>query len=379
MTRSILIVAGEQSGDNYGASLTLAYSERYGDGLFFGIGGPSMVKAGVDLIHPMEDLAVTGLIEVVSHLPRIRRIFEDVLAEAKTRRPDAAVLIDSPDFNLRLARRLRRFGIPVCYYISPTIWAWRRGRIHTLRKNVARMLYIFPFEGPLFEKYGIPAVFVGHPLIERVKARTGRAEFCQKHGLDPDRPLIAVLPGSRGSEIRHHASILMEALALIHKQFAAQFVVVKAEHLSPGILKEAFPGDIIPNVLIEEDSYDALAAADLALSSCGTANLEAALLETPVIAFYRLSPLTYRLGKPFVRINRYSIVNILAGKTVIPELIQDQFTPGNLAAETARILENAEVRDAMVEEFRLIRAELGESKASENAAAELHRLIQKIS
>jgi lipid-A-disaccharide synthase len=379
MNRSILIVAGEQSGDNYGAALVRAYSERYGGRSFFGIGGPSMAKEGIDLIHSMEDLAVTGLVEVVSRLPRIRRIFMKVLAAAKNRRPDAAVLIDSPDFNLRLARRLHRLGIPVCYYISPTIWAWRRGRIHTLRKYVARMLYIFPFEGPIFEKYDVPAVFVGHPLIERVMARTGRAEFCQKHGLDPGQPLIAVLPGSRINEIRHHSPVLREALSLIQKQNPAQFVVLKAEHLRSEVLKEAFPRDIIPHVLIEKDGYDALAAADLALSSCGTANLEAALLETPVIAFYRLSPLTYRLGKPFVRVDRYSIVNILAGKTVIPELIQDQFTPENLAAETARILENSEVRDSMMKEFRLIRAELGESNASENAAAELHQIVKTVS
>jgi len=376
MSPSILIIAGEQSGDNYGASLVRAYREKNGTGTFFGVGGPAMKKAGVDIIHPLKELAVTGLVEVISHLPHIRRIFKDICSTAKKRRPDAALLIDSPDFNLRLARRLFRLGIPVCYYISPTIWAWRRRRLYQLKKYVARMLYIFPFEGPLFERYGIPAVFVGHPLIERVRAREERIDFFHKHGLNPKQPLIAVLPGSRRSEIRHHAPILTKAMSLIQHQMSSQFIIIKAEHLDSDLLIEAFKGNS-PHHIIETGAYDALAAADLALSSCGTANLEAALLETPVIAFYRLSPLSYRLGKPFVHINRYSIVNILAGKTVIPELIQSRFTPENIAVETAQILSNPKVRDTMLEEFRRIKSELGESKASENAADELHRLIEK--
>jgi len=372
---SVLIVAGEKSGENYGAAVVQAYRELDPGAAFFGIGGRNMATAGVDILFPMEALAVIGLAEVVSEIPRIRRIGRRLVRECRIRKPAAAVLIDSPDFNLRLAKLLRAQGIPVLYYIGPTVWAWRRGRLKTVRKVVRKMCLIFPFEEEIYRTEGIPARFVGHPLLERVRVRFGRDEFLAKHGLDAGRPLIALLPGSRRSEVRFHLPTLVEAAGLIRKRRPARFLVLQAEDLDPALLASLLPGGDPDFTLLREDAYEAMAASDLVLSSCGTANLEAALVGTPLIAFYKLSALTYALGRPFVRIPSYSIVNILAGRPVIPELIQGAFTAGRLAAEAERLLDDDAERSKMRTEFRDIRDRLGKERAATNVALELAGLV----
>jgi lipid-A-disaccharide synthase len=371
---SILIVAGEKSGENYGAAVVRAFKDIDPGTSFFGVGGRNMAAAGVDLLFPMEDLAVIGLAEVVTEIPRILRILGRLGEETRRRRPDAAVLIDSPDFNLRLAKRLKNHGVPVLYYIGPTVWAWRRGRLETVRKVVRKMCLIFPFEEEIYRKKGIPARFVGHPLLERVRARFGREEFSAKHGLDPGRPIIVLMPGSRASEVRFHMPTLVQAVRLIQAGRPAQFVVLQAEDLDPDLLPSFVPGDEPDIQVLREDAYEAMAASDLVLSACGTANLEAALLGTPLLAFYRLSRLSYAIGRPFVRIRQYSIVNILAGRPVVPEFIQGRFKAGRLAAEAARLLDEEKKRAAMKEEFRAIRERLGRERAAVNVAEELAAL-----
>jgi lipid-A-disaccharide synthase len=374
---SILIVAGEKSGENYGADLVREFRKGHPSISFFGIGGKRMASQGVEIIFPMEDLAVIGLAEVVSELPRIRRIFRGITREVKLRRPAAAVLIDSPDFNLRLAKKLKKLGIPVLYYISPTVWAWRKGRLKIIQKNVEKMLLIFPFESALYNSRQIPAVYVGHPLVERVKTTLNTEEFFKKYGLAAQKKLIALLPGSRRSEVRYHWPILIEAIPRIQQEFPVQFVLVLAEGIERSYL-ESLTGRPFPEVrIITQDAYEALAASDLVLSACGTANLEAALLGTPVVAFYRMSPLTYYAGVRLVRIRNYSIVNILAGRRVIPELIQKRFSINDLMIELRKIMADEGVRNEMKENFRKIRALLGEESASRNAARELARLINK--
>ena len=375
MTGPVIIVAGESSGERYGASLVRAFRKLHPGARFFGIGGPRMAAEGVEVLVPSESLSVMGLFEVVAHIPRIRRIFSRIVREAAARRPAAAVLIDSPDFNLRLAKRLRRAGIPVLYYISPTVWAWRKGRLETVRRNVSRMMLIFPFEERLYEDAGVPAVFIGHPLVEQVRVEAGREAFLGKHGLDPAKRLVLLLPGSRSGELRRHLPVVAGAVAELRRSPGLQFALLLAEGLRREEFSALWPGPLDDLAVLDAEGYEAMAAADVVLSSCGTATLEAALLGTPVVAFYRISPWTYRVGRRFVRIDRYSIVNILAGKPVIPELIQDRFTPGNLAREALRILESPEARAAMREGFMRVRQSLGEGRASENAARELARLI----
>ena len=372
---SVLIVAGEKSGENYGAAVVRALRNRRPETSFFGIGGSSMTSAGVEILVPMEALAVMGLVEVVAELPRILGIFRRILVEAEARRPVAALLIDSPDFNLRLARRLHKAGIPVLYYISPTVWAWRKGRLRTIKAAVRKMLLIFPFESKIYEQAGIPHAFVGHPLIERVRTSFGREDFFFKYGFDPARPLIALLPGSRRGEIVRHMGVLREAAARLENERRAQFVLLQAEDLDPAFLPKLLEGPGPAIRVLNKDGYEAVAASDVVLSACGTANLEAALLGIPLVAFYRISPLTYVLGRPFVRIRNYSIVNILAGRRVVPELIQKDMTAAALVGETARLLDDAGARQDMKDAFALLRSSLGTERASENAARELAALF----
>jgi lipid-A-disaccharide synthase len=372
---SILIVAGESSGDKHGARLVREFRAGHPDVSFFGVGGPRLAEAGVEILFPMEELAVMGLVEVVSRLPRIRRLFHRLRGEAARRRPRAAVLIDSPDFNLRLAKRLKRLGIPVLYYISPTVWAWRRGRLKTIKKTVAKMLLIFPFEQEIYRRAGIPAVFVGHPLVETVGTRLARADFFKTYALDPGTKLITLLPGSREGEVRRHLPVLDRTIPLLRKAFAARFVLVRAEGLDAGLIEKLMPASFGDLLVLSRDGYEAIAASDLVLSACGTANLETALLGTPFVAFYRLSPLTFYAGKRFVKISRYSIVNILAGRSIVTELIQGRFTPQRLFAEAKRLWESRADKDRLKAEFQKLHGLLGENKASVNAARELEKLL----
>jgi len=371
---SILIVAGENSGEKYGAALVREFKKLQPAAAFFGTGGRQMADQGVEILFPAEDLAVVGFLEVVSSLPRIRVIFNRIQEEAEKRKPKAAVLIDSPDFNLRLAKRLKRLSIPVLYYISPTVWAWRERRLRTIKEFVDKMLLIFPFEVEIYKERGIPYAFVGHPLIERLKTALSREEFFVKYGLAARPKLIALLPGSRKSELKYHLPVLTETMELLRRAFSCQFLLLQAESLDPDFVARLVPKGASDLKILSADHYDALAYADLVLSACGTATLETALLGTPLIAFYRISPLSYFFGVRMMKIKNYSIVNILAGKAVIPELIQARFTPKSLFAESWRILESEDVQRTMKEEFLKIRSTLGEGAASLAAAEELARL-----
>lgn len=375
---SILIIAGENSGENYGAGLVRQFKEKNPFIEFFGIGGKHMADEGVDLLFSIKELSVVGIVEIISHLPRIKRIFARIRKEIKYRKPLAAVLIDSPDFNLRLAKILRKLSIPVLYYISPTIWAWRKSRLKTIKKRVTKMMLIFPFEEEIYNKYNIPAVYVGHPLKERIKTSLSKEEFFRKYEIVTDRKLITLLPGSRKSEIKYHIPVLLESLSRIKKEYDVQFLLLLAENLDRSFISNFIPSNFEKVKIISEDRHEAIRFSDLILSSCGTANLESALLETPLISFYRVSPITFFLGVPFVRIKNYSIVNILAGKKIIPELIQKDFTPDNIFKETKRILDSEEIRFEMLNHFQKIKGTLGEKIASQNAATQLEQLVFEI-
>jgi len=373
--KSILIVAGENSGDKHGADVVREFKRRHADIAFFGVGGERLAEEGVEICCSIKKLSAVGIFEVMTRLPQIRRVFTLLEKEVQARNPAAALLIDSPDFNLRLAKKLGKAGIPVLYYISPTVWAWRTGRLKTIRKVVTRMCLIFPFEKKLYDDNGIPAVFVGHPLKDKVTVSLSRDEFLSKYSLPPEAHLITLLPGSRRTEIKNHLPVLVAAARRLRAEIPVHFLLILAESVDRDYLHRFLPRGEPGIDVLTMDGYDAIAQAELVLSSCGTANLETALLGTPFIAFYRLSPLTYYPFHRLVRIRAYSIVNILAARTVVPELIQGRFSTAHLVRETKALLFSEARRVKMKEEFRRIADLLGQDKASESVARELDEII----
>jgi lipid-A-disaccharide synthase len=360
----LLVVSGEPSGEVYAAELLRELRARTAVEAF-GLGGDRMAAQGVELLAHVRDLAVVGLLEVVAHLPHFRRVYRRVLAEVDRRRPAAAILVDYPDFNLRLARALKRRGIPVVYYVSPQVWAWRRGRIRQIRDTVARMIVLFPFEEPLYREAGVPVTFAGHPLVDLVRKAPDAAAFLAGLGLDPGRPMVALLPGSRRKEVAHNLPGMAGAVErLAAERPALQFVAAAAPTLDPALLADAFR--TVPVRVVHDRTHETLSAAAAAIVASGTATIEAALLEVPMVVVYRLSPLTYRLGRRFVRVPHVAMANLIAGRRLVPELIQEDFTPGRVAAEVVRLLgpDGDGVRDGL----REVRRRLGAPGASARAA-----------
>lgn len=372
----IFICAGETSAEKYGAALIREFQKVNPQARFFGLGGEKMTAAGLEALYSLQELNLVGLLEVVRHLPRLLKLQSHLKKEIIRRQPQAAVLIDSPDFNLRLACYLRRQGIPVLYYVSPTIWAWRKNRLKKIKACISKMLLIFPFEQKIYEQENIPAVYIGHPLQEEIRLVLSRQDFFQKYNLDPQKKIITLLPGSRPSELKNHLPILSESLLLLRGAFPVEFLLCQSENLSRREIEKHLPYSFPGLTILKEDKYEAMAYSDLILSSCGIANLEAALLETPFIAFYRISPLSYQLGRKFVYIRNFSIVNILLGETVIPELIQNNFTAENLFLLGKELIENQTRREKMLQAFRRIKEILGQKRASVLAAQELTSLIE---
>jgi lipid-A-disaccharide synthase len=373
---SILIIAGENSGDKHGANLVRHFKSLQPTFHFYGIGGKNMAEQDVVLLYSVDDLAIVGIFEVITHLSRIRKIFRDVKKKIIEHRPVAAVLIDSPDFNLRLAKHLKKSSIPVLYYISPTVWAWRNKRLNVIKRVVDKMLLIFPFEKKIYEERGIPASYVGHPLLERVKITLSKEAFCQKYRMDPKKIWIVILPGSRKSEIKFHMPVLTQVIKKLGEEWNAQFILPLAENLKQEDVAPFISDSSYDIRIISDDGYEAMAHSKVAISSCGTANLEAALLGIPIVTFYRLSPLTYFVGIKLMKTKNFSIVNILADKIVVPELIQKNFTVENILDETRKILISENVRSRIKSEYDKIRQLLGEDIASENAARELAKMVK---
>jgi lipid-A-disaccharide synthase len=375
----LLLSAGEASGDMYAARLATALKQRL-DVAIFGMGGPQMRAAGVEIITDYSEVSVVGITEVLKRLPSLFRAMRRLVDEARRRCPPLAILTDFPGFHLRLARKLRPLGIRNVYYICPQLWAWRPWRVNLVRRRFAKALCIFPFEEKFYADAGVPVKFIGHPLVGNVQATLTRELFCKKYGLAPGNLIITILPGSRRGEISHHVPILAEALVEIRQKLPCppQLVVAVAPGLDVRLLETSFPSGWHVRFL-KDDTYNALAAADLAIVSSGTATVEAALLGKPMIVVYRLSPLTARLAKPLVRTKFFSMVNLIAGRAVVPELIQDDFTPRRLAAETVEHLSASEEGQNRVEMLSRgleeVRQLLGLPGAVERAADEIAKLL----
>jgi len=363
----------------YAARLATALKQRL-DVEIFGMGGAQMRAAGVEIITDYSEVSVVGITEVLKGLPSLFRAMRRLVDEAERRRPALAILTDFPGFHLRLARKLRPRGIRNVYYICPQFWAWRPWRVNLVRRRFSQALCIFHFEEKFYADAGVPVKFIGHPLVGNVKPTMTREFFCKKYGLEEGDPLITILPGSRRGEIAHHVPVLVEALAEMRRALPASFgvVVAVAPGLDSGKLKSMFPGQWQVK-FIAEDTYNALAAADLAIVSSGTATVETALLGKPMIVVYRLSPLTARLAKPLVKTNFFSMVNLIAGRAVVPELIQHDFTPQRVAAETENLLSASEAGRNRVEKMSRgleeVRRLLGPPGAVERAADEIRKLL----
>lgn len=367
----LMLVAGERSGDLYGGELAKALRARLPDTELFGCGGEAMRRAGVETVVDAHQLSMAGITEVISGLPRAYRAFQALLAEAAQRHPQLAVLIDFPDFNLRLAKRLKQRHCPVVYFVSPQVWAWRRGRLRQIKACIDKMLCIFDFEEAIYHDAGIPVEYVGHPLVDLVRPHLTREEFFAQVGLEPGMTTLALLPGSREKEVCANLPVMLDAATRLTVTRPLQFVVAVAPTLDPGWLEKSLLECYVGRGTVRtttHSTYDALQHSDLAIVASGTATLEAALCERPMVVVYRVSPLTWLLGKFLVDVPFYSIVNILAKKKIAEELMQSDFTASKLASRVEYLLDHPEARNEMAREFRALKPRLGPGGAIDRAA-----------
>jgi len=362
----ILVSAGDLSGEMHTARLAAALRHRAGAHLF-GLGGPRMRDAGVELLADLAQVSVVGISEVVRRLPAVWRVYRQLAEESARRKPALAILVDFPDFNLRLARRLRAQGVRIVYFISPQVWAWRPKRVQLMKRLVERVLCIFPFEAEFYRGAGIPVDFVGHPLVDSVRPAMSRQEFAARHALDPAEPVIALLPGSRPGEVAHNLPPMLEACHLLRQDRSYQIVLAAAPGLAAGQLSDYARGDARVHIVYGA-TYAALAAADCAIVASGTATVEAALLGTPMVVVYRVSGTTAFIARRLVRTPFFGMVNLIAGRRIVPELIQEGFTPQGVAQQARLLLDSAEAREQMKRDLAEVRTNLGPGGAIERAA-----------
>jgi len=393
-----LISAGEASGELYGAGLIEALRRRVPDAEFFGVGGQRMRDAGFETIIDAHEISVVGLAEVVTHLPHIYSEFKRLVREAKARRPGVAILIDFPDFNLRLARELHKLGIPVIYYVSPQLWAWRQGRVEQIRKYVRKILVIFPFETEFYRKHNVVAEYVGHPLADEPLPSVSREQFAAENRIDPAKTWIALLPGSRKKEFTLNLGPMMDAANLLphprqesarmeHPQPQYEFMLPVASSLDRNWVQQQIDarsksesGTPAVELLLVDDARPALAHSRVAIVASGTATLQTALIGTPFVMVYRVTPLTWFLGRRLVKVNRFAMPNLIAGRDVVPEFVQQNFRPEAVAAKVRELISDSPERKAMLEGLAEVRAKLhspGSESASERAASEVLRSLQE--
>ena len=367
----VMISCGEASGDLYAAALAGEIRQRVPGAEIFGFGGPRLKAAGGELLGEYTKFSVTGLTEALRVVPRSFAMIRHLLAAAEARRPDVFVPIDFPDFNFRLMKGLRGQGVPVVYYVGPQLWAWRPSRMETIKAAADRVLLIFPFEAQIYRDAGVDARFVGHPLVDLARAGQPRSPFLRDRGLIPEAPTVALLPGSRPNELEHTIPRMVAALALIRDKVPdVQFIVACAPNIEDwqfAPLMTAGEGTHRP-ILVHDRADDVIASSDVAITASGTATVQCALHERPMVVVYRLSPLTYRLGRPFVKVDTYAMPNLIAGRHIVPELIQDDFTPARVATETVVLLTDRALHARTREALRRVREQLGSSGASGRAA-----------
>jgi lipid-A-disaccharide synthase len=376
--KTVLIVAGEASGDMHAAALVKALKRTGPAAGFFGAGGEKLKHEGVELLHDMTAIAVVGFFEVLKNFGTFRRIFHHLLEEADRRKPDLAILVDYPGFNLRLAVELKKRNIPVIYYISPQVWAWGRDRINTIKRVVDIMVVVFPFEEDLYKKAGVTVAYTGHPLLDIVRPQALRQDVCSRAGLDPRKTTFALLPGSRQKEVRTLLPIMLETARLLYKALPeAQFLVLRAPSVPKEIFNQLLAKYALPVRLLSDMAYDGVAASDFALVASGTATLETAIIGTPMVIIYKVSFLTWAYMKMAIRIPYIGLVNVVKQKRLVAEFIQYQARPPRIAAYVIGILQDtrklAELKRGLAEVTSL----LGEKGASQRAAKVVSDFLAK--
>lgn len=369
-----LIVAGEASGDTYGAEVARSLFRKFSGCEIYGLGGQRMRKAGVELEGDISKTAVIGPFEVVSSLGTLYRVFRRLADRVETEPPTAAILIDFPDFNLRLAKRVKAAGSPVIYYVSPQVWAWREGRIKQISRLVSKMLVIFPFEEEMYRNAGVDVEFVGHPLVDAVRATKSKEEFCRVYKLDPRKPIVALLPGSRRKEVRYILPTLCEAAALIKdKKPDAQFVLPAAagldRHLLEGIIQSQ------PIRIVANETYNAIRYSRAAIVASGTATLEAALLGTPEVIVYRISQASWLVGRALLKVRLYGIVNIILGEEVVPELFQEKMTPEAVSKAAIQLMDDVWAQSKIRGNYEKLRRLLGSGNVADRVTDAVAKVI----
>lgn len=375
-TKNILIICGEPSGDLHASNLVKDLKSLDPSIRFFGMGGNLCKRAGVDVAFDISDLALVGLIEVLKNIFTVGRAYRAVLKKTEAEKPDLAILVDYPGFNLRLARELKGRSIPVAYYISPQVWAWGRDRVNIIKRCVKKILVFFKFEEELYKTYDVDAEFVGHPLLDTVKISMSREEFLNKYGLSKDKPVLALLPGSRPSEVKTLLPVMAAAAAIVKRSnISIQFAVSKHPDLDIELYRKALEASGIDAKLIEGNTYNLVGSANLALVASGTATLETAIIGTPLIITYKTNPITYIAYKFVAYTHFLGIVNIIADKEVAPEFLQYEATPDNIAAKASELLSDSSKLSAMRDELAKVKSSLGSSGASMRAARAILSLL----
>ncbi len=380
MPKKIFLIACEASADSHTAYLVQALKKHVPDAELRGLGGPKMAASGVNLLQDMTKISALGLGDVIRQYFTYRKIFYEALNDVKRWQPDVVVLVDSPAFNLRFAKKLKNQTpkIPVIYYISPQIWAWGGRRIHTIKRIISKMLCILPFEIALYEKAGIPCEFVGHPLIDHMKISRGRDEMRKKLGVSNSQWAVGLLPGSRQSEVRRILPIMLKAASHLQRDLPnTLFFLAESSNVENTVYEEVFRDADVRVQRFSDHFYEHIAAMDFALVTSGTATLETALAGTPFFLLYKTSGSTYFLGKHLIRVPYLGIVNLLAGKRVVPEFIQQDAHPETIAHEAKVLLKNKELYGKMKQEFLEVRAKLGEGGASIKAARAVMEFLKK--
>jgi lipid-A-disaccharide synthase len=370
--KRVLIVAGEASGDLYGGQLIREVGRIAPEVSFFGVGGGSMREAGLDALCRSEDISVVGLFEVIKHLGVIKRALKTVTDSIRTKKPDLVLLIDFPDFNFRVARAAAASGVPVFYYISPQVWAWRRGRVKTLARLVDKMVVIFPFEVDIYREAGVDVEFLGHPLVDEVRRRL--------EGLTVDErthPVVALLPGSRKGEIERHMPVMCGAARIIADRVpGVSFTMPLAPTLTRADIQQYLTAAPVPITVREGAFHEVVTGADVAVVSSGTATVETALLGTPMVVIYRLNPLTFFLARRLIRVPYIAMVNLISGRRVVPELIQDQASAEGIAREVLAVLTDDDARKKMREDLGEVGRIIGEPGASRRIAGKVVEFLR---
>lgn len=372
------MIAGEASGDLHGSHLVKEMLSLDPTLQFYGVGGKKMKNEGVELIADSKEMAVVGITEVLLKLKRIYQIYRKLKNSLTSNSPSLVILIDYPDFNLRFAREAKKKNIPIVYYISPQVWAWRKGRIKKIGRLIKKMIVIFPFEKKIYEEAQIDVDFVGHPLLDSIRSQFSREEAFQQFSLSSGVTTIGLLPGSRMNEVKRHLPPMIEAIPLISKQInPVQFIIPVAPGLDLGEVQNLV-GSKRENIrVVENNTYDVMRISDVVIVASGTATIEAAIMGAPMIVVYRVSPLTYLLGKMLIKVKNIGMVNIIAGKTVVPELIQKDVTPEKITSAVVQILENPSKQEEIKKELNRLKEKIGKSGASFRAAQIIISLLQR--